>query len=530
MIKIKQLRLPAGHPKEELSRKVQKLLRISEADIKKIELLKRSLDARKMPVMYSYQLGVYAKDEEKIIKKLKNKEIVLENPVVYGFPKSGDQPLNFSPVVIGAGPAGLFCAYELAKSGYRPLLLERGDAVEERQRKVDSFWQTGRLDPSSNVQFGEGGAGTFSDGKLNTLVKDHAGRSRHVLETFVRFGASEDILYESKPHIGTDVLTGVVRRLREEIICLGGQVRFNSQVTALVLENEKLAALEVNGSETIRCEAAVLAIGHSARDTFEMLYELGVPMSAKAFAVGVRVEHPQQLINENQYGTDYPDFLPAASYKLTRKVSDGRGVYSFCMCPGGYVVNASSEEGMTAVNGMSYRDRAGKNANSAMIISVRPDDYGSSHPLAGVQFQRMLERAAYREGQGRIPLQLFKDFCENRVSTKLGAIEPQTRGEWRFGNVRSIFPPQLAAGLEEGIKGCGRLIDGFADDDVLLLGVESRTSSPVRIERGEAFESSIGGVYPCGEGAGYAGGIMSAAMDGIKVAEAIAMKYKPCYS
>lgn len=529
MIKITQFKLPLEHTKEDLEKKVCKLLQISSAGSFEIEILKRSLDARKTPLMYNYQLGVFADGEEKIVKRLKNKDVTLCSPVKYHFPKSGNEKLDHPPVIIGAGPAGLFCAYMLAKAGYNPILLERGDAVEERQQKVDRFWETGKLDVKSNVQFGEGGAGTFSDGKLNTLVKDRHGRSRLVLETFVSFGAHQDILFENKPHIGTDILVDVVRNMRDEIRKLGGEIHFNSQVTDIAIENHKITALQINEDRWIETETAVLAIGHSARDTFQMLLKRQVPMRSKPFAVGVRIEHPQHLINENQYGKSYPDSLPAAAYKLTRKVADDRGVYSFCMCPGGYVVNASSEEGMTAVNGMSYHARAGENANSAMIISVRPEDFGSDGPLAGVEFQRKLERAAYREGQGKIPVQLFGDFCKNKVSEKLGRIKPNTKGAWTFGNVRSIFPENLAAGLEEGIKGCERLIPGFAGEEVLLLGVESRTSSPVRIERNEAFESEITGIYPCGEGAGYAGGIMSAAMDGIKVAEAIALKFKPCY-
>ncbi len=530
MIKITQLKLPIEHKKEDLEKKVCKLLQIPPNKLYGIEILKRSLDARKTPLMYNYQLGVFAEGEEKIVKKIKNKDISLGSLVKYRFPKLGDENLNCPPVVIGAGPAGLFCAYMLAKAGFQPILLERGEAVEERQKKVDHFWNTGELDPQSNVQFGEGGAGTFSDGKLNTLVKDQHGRSRFVLKTFVEYGAKEDILYESKPHIGTDILVGVVRNMRNEIINLGGEIRFNSQVTDMRVEDGKISALQVNDHQWIDTQTAVLAIGHSARDTFQMLLKRNVPMKSKAFAVGVRMEHPQVLINKNQYGKDYPDSLPAAAYKLTRKVAEDRGVYSFCMCPGGYVVNASSEEGMTAVNGMSYNARAGENANSAMIISVRPEDFGSDEPLAGVEFQRKLERAAYREGQGKIPVQLFGDFCENKISTKLGKIRPNTKGEWTFGNVRSIFPENLSAGLEEGIKGCEHFIPGFAREDALVLGVESRTSSPVRIEReNETLESEITGLYPCGEGAGYAGGIMSAAMDGIKVAEAIALKFKPCY-
>ena len=530
MIKITQLKLPIEHKKEDLEKKVCKLLQIPPSKLYGIEILKRSLDARKSPLMYNYQLGVFADGEEKIVKKIKNKDVSLGNLLKYRFQNMGEDALNESPVIIGAGPAGLFCAYMLAKAGFRPILLERGEAVEERQKKVDHFWATGELDTQSNVQFGEGGAGTFSDGKLNTLVKDNHGRSRFVLKTFVEFGAKDDILYESKPHIGTDILIDVVRNMRNEIIKLGGEIRFNTQVTDFEIENNEIVAVQVNYEQWIETKTVVLAIGHSARDTFETLLERKVPMRSKAFAVGVRMEHPQSLINENQYGKDYPDSLPAAAYKLTRKVADERGVYSFCMCPGGYVVNASSEEGMTAVNGMSYNARAGENANSAMIISVRPEDFGSDEPLAGVEFQRKLEKAAYREGQGKIPVQLFGDFCKNQMSTELGAIQPNTKGEWIFGNVRSIFPENLAAGLEEGIKGCEKLIPGFAREDALLLGVESRTSSPVRIERdNDSLESEIAGLYPCGEGAGYAGGIMSAAMDGIKVAEAIALKFKPCY-
>lgn len=530
MIKITQLKLPLGHNESDLERKICKLLQISPEKLIKVEILKRSLDARKTPLMYNYQLGVFTEQEEKIVKKLKNKDVILSDFKEYEFPESGEQKLFHPPIIVGAGPAGLFCAYQLAKAGYRPILVERGEAVEERQKKVDHFWETGELDPQSNVQFGEGGAGTFSDGKLNTLVKDSHGRSRYVLKTFVEFGAGSDILYESKPHIGTDVLIDVVRNMRNEIQKLGGEIHFQSQLTDLRVENGALQAVEINHEQWIETGTLVLAIGHSARDTFSMLVKYPLPMHAKAFAVGVRMEHPQALINENQYGKDYPDSLPAAAYKLTRKVREDRGVYSFCMCPGGYVVNASSEEGMTAVNGMSYHARAGENANSAMIISVRPEDFENDDPLAGVEFQRKLERTAYREGNGKIPVQLFGDFCKDQISSQLGEVRPNTKGQWTFGNVRSIFPKNLAAGLEEGIKGCDHLIPGFAREDALILGVESRTSSPVRIERDEkTLESTLSGIYPCGEGAGYAGGIMSAAMDGIKVAEAIALKFKPCY-
>ncbi|MGN0334715.1 MAG: NAD(P)/FAD-dependent oxidoreductase [Lachnospiraceae bacterium] len=528
MIKITQLKLPVEHDREMLEHKISKILRLKPVQIKSYQIIKRSLDARKKPLMYSYQIEVSVDQEESVVKKLHQKDVILSESKSYRFPEGGKEPMIHRPVVIGAGPAGLFCTYLLAKHGFHPILLERGEAVEQRQKQVELFWKTGRLNTASNVQFGEGGAGTFSDGKLNTLVKDPAGRNRYVLETFVSFGADEDILYESKPHIGTDVLVEVVKNFRCEIQKLGGEIRFSSQVTDFEIENGRLRSVEINHCEKIKTEVAVLAVGHSARDTFRTLNEHHVPMSAKPFAVGVRIEHPQEMINRNQYGQDYPDCLPAAAYKLTRQVGEDRGVYSFCMCPGGYVVNASSEEGMTAVNGMSYRDRAGENANSAMIITVRPEDFPSKGPLCGIDFQQMLEKAAYQAGNGKIPVQLFGDFCSRRISTGLGGIRPNTKGEWVFADVRGIFPENLAAGLEAGIKGCEKLIPGFSREDAVILGVESRTSSPVRIERNEKLESEIRGIYPCGEGAGYAGGIMSAAMDGIKVAEAIALKFKAC--
>ena len=396
--------------------------------------------------------------------------------------------------------------------------------MRERKGDVERFWETGILDPSSNVQFGEGGAGTFSDGKLNTLVKDSMGRNRFVLETFVRFGAPEDILWEQKPHIGTDILIEVVENMRNFIIKAGGEFRFHTQVTDLV---PKENCLIVNDSERLETDAAVLAVGHSARDTFAMLYDRGIELEAKSFAVGVRIEHPQTLIDENMYGRKERGSLPAASYKLTEKLENKRGVYTFCMCPGGYVVNASSEPGHLAVNGMSYHGRAGKNANSAVIVTVTPEDYGSQHPLSGVQFQRMLEKRAWEEGQGAIPVQRFDDYCHDRKTKELGGITPDMKGQYTFGNVRRIFPEELAASIQEGIRKMDRKIQGFAADDALLSGVESRTSSPVRIVRGEAFTSPVPWLYPCGEGAGYAGGITSAAMDGLKVAEAIIAKFAP---
>lgn len=522
MLRISQLKLPVTHTQEQLEKKLLKMLRMSRKDLGQYYIRKRSLDARKKPELYYvYSIDVEIKNEERVLKSMKGKvQKVSSRP--YSVPEHGTERLSDRPVIIGSGPAGLFCAYLLARERYRPLIIERGAPVRERRKDVEKFWETGVLDPSSNVQFGEGGAGTFSDGKLNTLVKDPAGRNRFVLETFVKFGAPEDILWEQKPHIGTDILIDVVETMRREIEKMGGEFRFHSQVTDLIPEEKVLI---INDEEKIRAGAAVLAIGHSARDTFYMLCERGFDMEAKAFAVGVRVEHPQRLIDENMYGRDNRGNLPAASYKLTEKLDNGRGVYTFCMCPGGYVVNASSEPGCLAVNGMSYHGRAGENANSAVIVTVTPQDYGTDHPLSGVEFQRELERRAWEEGSGCVPVQRFEDFCANKKTVELGCIKPNIKGHYRLGNVRNIFPEELSLSIQEGIGAMDHKIRGFADKDVLLSGVESRTSSPVRINRDDSFRSNIPWVYPCGEGAGYAGGITSAAMDGVKVAEALVRKF-----
>lgn len=522
MLRISQLKLPVTHTQEQLEKKLLKMLRMSRKDLGQYYIRKRSLDARKKPELYYvYSIDVEIKNEERVLKSMKGKvQKVSVHP--YCVPEHGTERLSDRPVIIGSGPAGLFCAYLLAREGYRPLIIERGAPVRERRKDVEKFWETGVLDPSSNVQFGEGGAGTFSDGKLNTLVKDPAGRNRFVLETFVKFGAPEDILWEQKPHIGTDILIDVVETMRREIEKMGGEFRFHSQVTDLIPEEKVLI---INDEEKIRAGAAVLAIGHSARDTFYMLCERGFDMEAKAFAVGVRVEHPQRLIDENMYGRDNRGNLPVASYKLTEKLDNGRGVYTFCMCPGGYVVNASSEPGCLAVNGMSYHGRAGENANSAVIVTVTPQDYGTDHPLSGVEFQRELERRAWEEGSGCVPVQRFEDFCANKKTVELGCIKPNIKGHYRLGNVRNIFPEELSLSIQEGIGAMDHKIRGFADKDVLLSGVESRTSSPVRINRDDGFRSNIPWVYPCGEGAGYAGGITSAAMDGVKVAEALVRKF-----
>ncbi len=524
MLRISQVKLPVGHTGEQLEKRLEKILGISPEMLLEYHIRKRSVDARKKPeLFYVYTIDARVKKENAVLKRMKGRvEKAEENP--YSLPESGTEKMTAPPVIIGSGPAGLFCAYLLAQAGMNPVVLERGAPVRERKKDVETFWETGILNPSSNVQFGEGGAGTFSDGKLNTLVKDSCGRNRFVLETFVKFGAPEAILYEQKPHVGTDILIRVVEAMRNRITEMGGTFHFHTQMTDLFPDT---CELEINGRTRIEAGVAVLAPGHSARDTFEVLYRRGVPLEAKAFAVGVRVEHPQKLIDTAQYGREERGSLPAAAYKLTAKLENGRGAYTFCMCPGGYVVNASSEEGRLAVNGMSYHDRAGGNANSAVIVTVTPEDYGSGHPLAGMAFQRKLEERAWREGRGKVPVQRFEDYRANRVSTCFGAVLPCIKGAYTMGNVRRIFPEYLAESIENGICAMGKKIHGFADGDTLLSGVESRTSSPVKLIRNQDFVSEIPWIYPCGEGAGYAGGITSAAMDGMKVAEAIIRKYAP---
>ena len=551
MIRINQVKIHTEHTREQLTKKAAELLRIPVKDIKKMEIVRQSIDARKKPeIYYSYTLDIQAEGEEQILKKLRKskgagEQIQKADKQEYHFPELGKHPQRHPTVIVGMGPAGLFCGYYLALHGYRPILLERGRDVDARYVDVEAFWNGAPLQTSSNVQFGEGGAGTFSDGKLNTLVKDKDGRNKEVLKTFVKFGAKESILYEAKPHIGTDVLSGVVKNMRQEIIRLGGEVRFLSQVTDVLLQDGHVSGVRVNDSEEIPCEQLVLAIGHSARDTFEMLYEKQIPMEAKSFAVGLRVEHPQRMINASQYGMEQPGSLGAAPYKVTAKTSVGRGVYSFCMCPGGYVVNASSEEGRTAVNGMSYSGRNGSNANSAIIVAVTPQDYGSEHPLAGIAFQRKLEERAFRLGAGKIPAQrygVFKECVTNAITEKEFAerepsyydklmngesFAPCCKGGYVWADVSQILPEECNQAFVEGMEVFGRQIKDFDREDAILLGVESRTSSPVRIHRNEELQSEIRGIYPCGEGAGYAGGITSAAMDGIRVAEAIAKYFAP---
>ena len=526
MIRISQLKLPIHHSKEQLEKKISKILKISQLPFT-YEIKKQSLDCRhKNDKIFVYTIDVKIDGEQKVIKKINDKNVMLIKEKPYCFPQSGNTPLKHPPVIIGSGPAGLFCAWYLAKAGYRPVIVERGEEADKRQESVEKFWKNGILDPDSNVQFGEGGAGTFSDGKLNTLVKDPYGRNREVLKRFVEAGAPQEILYQQKPHLGTDVLVGIVQKMRQDIIEMGGNFYFRSKVTDLRIEDGILKAVKINDDTEIPAEVCVLAIGHSARDTFEMLHKRGVYMEPKSFAVGVRIEHPQSMINQDLYGEDENEFLGAASYKVTHKCQNGRGVYSFCMCQGGYVVNASSEPGRLAVNGMSYQARDSRNANSAMIVTVTPEDFPGDGPLKGVEFQKNLERKAWELGKGKIPVQLFEDFRQNKAGEQFGEITPCMKGEYVLANVRSILPTEVGDSIEEGVLAFGRRIEGFDRGDALLSAVESRTSSPVRIVRNEELLSNVKGIYPCGEGAGYAGGITSAAMDGIKIAETVSKKYK----
>ncbi len=577
MIQINQLSMPVGHSEEQLKKKIGRLLRISSSQIRELTIIRRSVDARKkQELKYVYTVAVSIKNETDILKRFGGKNgISLYKEQKYVFPEPGESTLAHPPVIVGSGPAGLFCAWMLAKHGYKPILLERGETASRRKEIVDLFWKTGVLDPDCNVQFGEGGAGTFSDGKLNTGVKgekDKNHRNQQVLDLFVQAGAPEQIRYDGRPHLGTDLLVKIVENIRQDIIDLGGTVRFRTTVTDLNIQNDRIVSVITQTGEEIPCEALVLAIGHSARDTFRMLYDHHLDMEAKSFAVGVRIEHPEPMITESQYGPNAPKELGAANYKLARTLDNGRGVFSFCMCPGGWVVNASSEEGMLAVNGMSYSGRDSSNSNGAIVVSVNPEDFDSvikeseegnnfnssllslqsqlsgenqrsqsnhvfrDHPLSqedilpdvlnGLAFQRCLEQRAYRIGEGAVPVQTFGDFKEKKAGGR-GSFDPCIKGAYSYANTAEIFPDFLYESLKEGISGFDRKIKGFGMDDALISGVESRTSSPVRINRDEGFESNIRGIYPCGEGAGYAGGITSAAMDGLKVAESIASRYKP---
>ena len=522
MLKVNQVKIDVLKDNNENHLKaLARKLNVNISDIISYKIHKQSLDARnKNQIFYVYTFIVTVKNENKV--KLNNDINKYEIPK-YHFPITGQEILNYRPIIVGAGPAGLFAAYMLAENGYKPLIIERGQMVKQRIKAVQEFWQTGRLNPNSNVQFGEGGAGTFSDGKLNTSVKDDVIHQK-VFAIFTENGAPHEITYNYMPHIGTDKLVDIVKNMRNKIIAMGGKFLFDTQMTNIIHENNQIKAIEINYQEIINCEVLILALGHSARDTFKMLYENKLQMEAKPFAVGLRIQHPQQLIDTNQYGEKYQSILHNASYKLTYKCPDKRGVYSFCMCPGGYVVNASSEKGHLAINGMSNYLRDSGIANSAIVISITPSDFGM-HPLDGINFQRSLEKKAFDIGQGNIPTQLLKDYENSTISQNFKSIVPCYKGKYTFANLNDLFSQTINNDLKQALKHFDSQIKGFAREDAVLSGIESRTSSPVKIIRDANLESSIKGIYPCGEGAGYAGGITSAAIDGIKIAQAIGKKY-----
>ncbi len=533
MIRINDLRLElrdALSLEQEISnlkKLVISLYPIQEADIIDFNLHKKAVDARKkVHVFFVYAVDVQLKNEKELIQK-NFKNIKLAPDMKYNDVKHGLEKLKYPPVIIGFGPSGLFAALILAKRGYQPYVLERGYDVDRRTIHVYEFWKTGKYNKDSTILFGEGGAGTFSDGKLTTLINDV--RCRFVLESLVKNGATSEILYINKPHIGTDILTVIMKNMREEIINYGGKIRFKAKVTDFLIEDDELKGLIINDKETLLTNVCLLGIGHSARDTFETLHQNKVQITQKPFSIGVRIEHPQLMINKSQYG-DFSTYknLGAADYKLSYHGTNQRSSYTFCMCPGGYVMCATSEAKGVCTNGMSKSTRNGKNANAALLVNVSPSDFGSDHPLAGVYFQRALETKAFVAGGANYnaPIQLVGDFLKDRMSRELGSVKPSYTPGYKFAKMTDILPKYVTDTMKEALISFDRKIKGFAMEDAVLTGVETRSSSPIRILRNEKHESNIKGIYPMGEGAGYAGGIMSSAVDGIKTAEKIIEKYK----
>ena len=513
--------MPPEHSVAQLSYEAARALKVSNSKVRRVKIVKRSVDARKKPdvrIVYTVDVAVDG-NEGKILKQSGCKKASLA-PVTFYKPPRLSAPPEKRPVVVGFGPAGMFAALVLAMAGACPLVLERGEDAATRHEKVQTFWKTGKLDIKSNVQFGEGGAGTFSDGKLNTGVNNP--RIGWVLEQLVAAGARENILFDAKPHVGTDVLLTVVQNIRKKIISLGGEVRFCTQVTNICQRDGCLTGLELSTGGVIDCDQAILTIGHSARDTFETLHQLGIPMEAKPFAMGVRIEHLQETVNKAQYGKNDP-VLPPADYKLVKHLDD-RTVYSFCMCPGGYVVAAASEEGRVVTNGMSYADRDGVNANGALLVSVEPKDFPSEGPLGGMYWQREIEEAAYKTGGENYfaPAQRVGDFLAGKPSAGAGAVQPTYRPGVTWCDLHECLPKQITDALEKALPLLDGNLKGFNNPDAVLTAPETRSSSPVRILRNEERQSvGLAGLYPAGEGAGYAGGIMSAAVDGIISAEAL---------
>lgn len=516
MLKISNIKISVKNKitNDILMNKCSKILKCNK--IHSVKIVKKSIDARdKNDVHYNISVEVNVDNEQKYL-KLKN----VSQAKSIEYTPITESNFNKRPIIIGFGPAGMFAGLTLARAGAKPIIFERGYAVEDRQKAIDKFWSTGVLDTKSNVQFGEGGAGTFSDGKLTTGIKDV--RCQFVLKELVKFGAPNEIMYEAKPHIGTDKLINIVRNIREEIISLGGEIHFDSRVSSINVENGALKSVEVN-DKNYDADNVILAIGHSARDTFEELYKKGVDIIQKSFSMGVRIEHSQDMINKAQYG-EFAKYLPAADYKLVAHLPNGRSAYTFCMCPGGVVVAAASEENRVVTNGMSYYKRDKENANAALLIGVNTTDFGSDYPLAGMELQRKIEGRAFEVGGSNYnaPAQKVGDFIKNVPSEKAGKIKPSYKPSVKFTDIRKVFPDFINESIGLALTELDKKIKGFASDDVVMTAVESRSSSPVRITRGDNYMSTnVKGLYPCGEGCGYAGGIMSAAVDGVRCAEAL---------
>ena len=528
MLRITELKLPLDHPQDLLKTAILDRLGISLTELISYTIFRQGFDARKRnAILLVYTVDVETTNEQAILKRLQNDlHVSLTPDSTYRFVTQAPKNLMPRPIIIGTGPCGLFAGLILAQMGFRPIILERGKEVRERTKDTFGLWRKSLFNPESNVQFGEGGAGTFSDGKLHTQIKDPNYYGRKVLIELVKAGAPPEILYVSKPHIGTFRLVTVVEQIRATIESLGGEIRFQSRVDDLIIDNGQACGVVLANGETINSNYVLLAVGHSARDTFKMLYERGVYIEAKPFSIGFRIEHPQSLIDTCRWGSNagHP-LLGAADYKLVHHCSNGRSAYSFCMCPGGTVVAATSEAGHVVTNGMSQYSRNERNANSGIVVGISPDDY-PGHPLAGIDLQRRLEAGAFKLGGEtyEAPGQLVGDFLAERPSTTLGTVQPSYTPGVHLCDLGSALPDYAIAAIREAIPAFDKKIKGFAMNDAVLTGVETRTSSPIRIKRNEHYQSTnIKGLYPAGEGAGYAGGILSAAVDGIKVAEALAL-------
>ncbi len=528
MLRLTEIKLPLDHPPDALRAAILKRLGVADEDLLDVHIFKRAYDARKKhALLLVYSVDIRVKEEAALLKKFRNDPHVKPSPdMAYQFVGRAPAQLAERPVIVGFGPCGIFAALVLAQMGFKPIVLERGKSVRERTQDTWGLWRKKVLNPESNVQFGEGGAGTFSDGKLYSQIKDPRHLGRKVLTEFVKAGAPDEILYVSKPHIGTFRLVTMVENIRHEIERLGGEIRFQQRVADVLIEDARIAGVVLAGGELVKSRHVVLALGHSARDTFEMLHARGVRLEAKPFSVGFRIEHPQSLIDAARLGTNAGNpMLGAADYKLVHHAKNGRAVYSFCMCPGGTVVAATSETGCVVTNGMSQYSRNERNANAGIVVGIMPEDFPGDDPLAGMRLQRELEARAFDLGGGdyRAPAQLVGDFLDGRPSQALGSVEPSYQPGVRLTDLVTALPGYAIEAIREALPVFDRQIRGFAMQDAVLTGVETRTSSPVRITRGDDFQSvNVGGLYPAGEGAGYAGGILSAAVDGIRVAEAVA--------